>query len=526
MSTPSIHTLAARLAAELFAAYGTNGTGSGVGGHPLRDAFASFGRDAARVQVPLEDTMAAGIDTLQAFLDRRGGDSRDPSTVLAAGIALSALARAYHAVGNDVAVDDGGAGAAPLHWLAAVHRIVRTATSNLELAEMLQTSVRVVAQTTGADACAVVLYDETRDSLELRAAVGLNPSEIGAVRFRLGVGITGLAAAERRVVAAPDARAHTAFQSYPPLGEDLYASQISVPMLIHRGEERERLVGVLNLLTLTRREFSDDEIAFLQTVAGELAIGIENAELYSRTDARLRRTIAELRTLQRVSHTIASTLDLDAVLRLIAEQAMLLINAEAAAIFRLPHPSAASNVAAGVTVAPTIEYRVGRDRFVADEPARDAFVKEVMRTGTPDAMAIEYDDGGSNRLFCLPLRSARETLGALCLRLAPDAELSEDDLGLLQAFSDSATLAIENARLYQDARYGLETASALLQEMHHRVRNNLQTVAALLSLHLRRAGDAPWAASIARGDQPGSGHRRRPRPAQRRTPPGRHRRST
>ncbi len=261
-------------------------------------------------------------------------------------------------------------------------------------------------------------------------------------------------------------------------------------MLIRGGSAPERLVGVLNILTVERREFAPDEIAFLQTVAGELAISIQNARLYSRTDARLRRKIAELRTLQRVSHTIASTLDLGDVLRLIAEQAMQLINAEAAAIFRLPHRRGAAS-----HVVPTIEYRVGETRDLVDESDRAQLVRRVTRTGTAQAVPMDYVDG-SSRLFCLPLRSARETLGALCLRLPPDAELTEEELGLLQAFSDSATLAIENARLYQDARHGLETASALLQEMHHRVRNNLQTVAALLSIHLRQAEDAPWAVHL------------------------------
>jgi two-component sensor histidine kinase len=78
--------------------------------------------------------------------------------------------------------------------------------------------------------------------------------------------------------------------------------------------------------------------------------------------------------------------------------------------------------------------------------------------------------------------------------LRPGAELTEDELGLLQAFTDSASIAIENAQLYQEARRGLVTASALLQEMHHRVRNNLQTVAALLSIQIRQdesASSAP-----------------------------------
>ncbi len=179
------------------------------------------------------------------------------------------------------------------------------------------------------------------------------------------------------------------------------------------------------------------------------------------------------------------------MLRLIAEQAVELMDAEAAAIFRVPHRSGGSSR----EVAPTVEYRVGHAGNFVDESDRDHLIWQVVRSGAPQAIDNAYADG-SNRLFCLPLRSARETLGALCLRLRAGTELTEDELGLLQAFSDAATLAIENAQLYQDARHGLETVSALLQEMHHRVRNNLQTVAALLSIHLRQEEDAPWAVHL------------------------------
>ncbi|CAA9574280.1 MAG: hypothetical protein AVDCRST_MAG49-3982 [uncultured Thermomicrobiales bacterium] len=499
MSTATpIRELADRLAVDLVQAYeqarvatgngGTKHQAQLASGQPLRDAFGAFGEEAAGAGVSLEDAMAASVEALQHLFERFGGHTADPATMLAAGIALAATARAYDIDGRPPTPTRDQELPTQLSRLAALHRVNRAVTAHLELSEMLETSVRVVSETVGSDACAVFLYDSATESLALRAAVGLNPASVGAVTIRPGVGITGRAAVERRPIAAPDAHVHEAFLDSPGMGDNVYASQVSVPMLL-RGANK--LVGVLNILTVGRRTFDDDEIAFLQTVAGELAISIENARLYSRTDARLRRKVAELGTLQRVSRTVASSLDLDQVLRLLAEQAVELINADAAAIFRLPHPPGGKPSG---EVNPTIEHFVGDEREVVG-PNRDRLVRQVVRTGASQAVDIDYVDG-SGMVFCLPLRSARETLGALCLRLRPNTELTEDELGLLQAFSDSASLAIENAQLYQDARHGLETASALLQEMHHRVRNNLQTVAALLSLQLRSAEDAPWSVQL------------------------------
>jgi two-component sensor histidine kinase len=409
--------------------------------------------------------------------------------MIAAGIALAALARSYDRNREtEVASEtpDDTLLATQLARLSALHRINRAATANLKLSEMLETVVRVVAETTGSDACAVFLYDPATDSLALRAAVGLNVASVGALTIRPGMGISGLAAVEGRPIIAPDAHRHTAWLSMPAVGDDAYTTQVSVPMLI-RGANR--LVGILNILTIERRTLDDDEIAFLQTVAGELAISIENARLYSRTDARLRRKVAELGTLQRVSRSVASSLNVTEVLRSITEAAVELINAEAAAIFRLPDESEAS----GAPVQPSIEYRVGEARQITDELQRNQLVREVIQSGTAQTKEMAYLDE-VRRLFCMPLRSPRNQLGALCLRLRPGAELTEDELGLLQAFTDSASIAIENAQLYQEARRGLVTASALLQEMHHRVRNNLQTVAALLSIQIRQdesASSAP-----------------------------------
>jgi two-component sensor histidine kinase/putative methionine-R-sulfoxide reductase with GAF domain len=488
VKTAPIHDLGDQLIADLRKSYPSHAAGS-AGAQPLRDLFAAFGAQASRAGLRLEEAMSAAVAALQDLFDRTGGHGGDAATALAAGTALAALATAFHDEARLLEGLDADEPDAPLPWLAALRRINRSATADLNLTDRLETAVRVLADTTSADACGILLYDEPTDTLALRAAVGLNPIAVGALTMHPGAGITGLAAAERRIITSDEVNGDDANPLAPATGEGVYASQIAVPMVLSREGKPETLVGVINLFSISRRKFSEDETTFLQTVAGELAIGIENARLYSRTDARLQRKIAELGTMQRVSHTIASTLDLEDVLRLIAEQAVSLFNVEAAAIFRF------SGRDGSATEPLTIGYRVDRARDVVDEPGRDEVIREVMETNAARAVDMDYLDG-SGRLFCLPLRSAREPFGALCLRMPSDAELPEDQLGLLQAFSDAATMAIENATLYEETRRGLEVASALLQEMHHRVRNNLQTVAALLSIQLRHHESAPWASHL------------------------------
>lgn len=477
--------LAKQLSAELNASYEPKRTTPVTAGRPLAEAFAHFGRSAVVAGITLEDALAASTQVLQSLFARFGRGSLDETSFHTAGVALAAVSRAYEqdqSAGEYVPPLDTSFPDTQHARLQALHQINRAATANLQLPEMLSTVAEVVRTTTDSDASAIFLYDESTGLLSLQATVGLNPGSVGNVTVRIGNGIIGRAAIEGKLIAAPDAHAHESFLSHPGIGDEQYTSQVSVPILL---QGQNRLVGILNIHSIERRVYDQDELEFLRTVAGELAISIENARQFSGTDERLRQKISELGTLQRITRMFASTLDIEAVLRMITEQAVELVHAEAAAVFR---PSLSTSAP---SYEPIIDYRFGSIRNLVNVEDRDKVVDEVFRTGSIRSGQIAYTDGAAT-LYCLPLRSARETVGALCLRLGAGIELSEDTLGLLQAFSDSAAMAIENAQLYQNAMLSVLTQQTLVQEMHHRVRNNLQTVAALLSLQLRRASDEPW----------------------------------
>jgi two-component sensor histidine kinase len=361
-----------------------------------------------------------------------------------------------------------------LRTLNSIGRLSSTAASEVAIAEFVTSSV---VEVVGGDGCAVFINQPGTDRLKVRAALGFKTGKINDIQLTIGEGIVGAAAAERITIAAPHAAKHPAFVAVPNSGEERFRSEIATPMVT---TDTNELIGVLSLFSVHQRSFDDETVEFLEAIAREAAHAVVAARMRSASEEQLRKKIAELSTLQRVSRMIASSLDLDEVLRSIATASVESIDAEAAAVFRLPAPTASDPDAVSLVM----DYRVGEIRPLVDESSRTRLVLQVIRSGAARITELDYI-GGSNLLFCMPLRSARGTMGALCIRLRPGIELKEDELGLLQAFTDTASLAIENAQLYEEARASVRTSSTLLQEMHHRVRNNLQTVAALLSLQLR-----------------------------------------
>src|SRR5205085_45126 len=89
-------------------------------------------------------------------------------------------------------------------------------------------------------------------------------------------------------------------------------------------------------------------------------------------------------------------------------------------------------------------------------------------------------------VLCVPLEVKRNVLGCICIYSSHRYLLSEEQMQLVITFANEAAIALDNARLYEEARHGLEIKTILLRELHHRVKNNLATVAGILSLQMRR----------------------------------------
>jgi two-component sensor histidine kinase/putative methionine-R-sulfoxide reductase with GAF domain len=393
-----------------------------------------------------------------------------------------------------------------LDELEALHKVNSAVNSSLDLDSVLSLTVQSVTEVMSVDVCAVYVFERENDSNEetmlLRAAKGLNPRHIGTTTIKVGEGVTGAAAKEGKPISVYDIWADTRFRSTPTPNEDSSRSMLSVPIILFT---REQLIGVINVQSHAYRSWTTEEIRFLEMVAGEIAMAIENARLYQQTDERLRQKVQELTTLQHVTKLIAATLDYNHVLNLIVEQASQLVKADMACIYELKEGSQYLTIVANHGLSEDYiknmrvklgEGPVGRTAEL-NRPVNVWDAHFELHRGEEFYYKNQYRSA-----MCVPLEGGRGVLGVICLFTHEQSYFNDEQLQIISAFADQAAIAIENARLYEEERRGLTIKSALLQEMHHRVRNNLQTVAALLSMQMRRAQSkevaGPLSESVAR----------------------------
>src|SRR6185437_12356287 len=355
--------------------------------------------------------------------------------------------------------------------ITALQRVNTVATSSLDERTVLTKVVDAVAEVMGVAVCSIYLLQGS-NTLLLGATYGLSSSAVGAARLSLGEGLIGWAAQHCQTTNVPDIWCDTRAKYLPETKEDPYHSILAVPIMATGGEA---ILGVISVQTRECREFTADEITFLEMVAGQLALSIENARSYGQTDARLHQKVAALTTLHQIVVAVAGSLELRRVLDTIAEQALTLCQCDGSAIL----------VRKGQQPHLRIEATLG-----VDNPEHRDFIQRIALAAMQQrAQRTDVLPGPSSEaaraLVCVPLRGQGSTLGVLVVVGKPGQTFDGETCDILNDFASVAALAIENAQLHQATRRNLESKSVLLAELHHRVKNNLQTVASLLSLALR-----------------------------------------
>lgn len=285
---------------------------------------------------------------------------------------------------------------------------------------------------------------------------------------------------------------------------------VSVPLMA-----KGRLVGALQLGTGAVRPFSSDQLSLLWAIGQQVGVAVENARLYQaeqdrRAEAERRRQVAE--GLRDALAILNSQQSLDQTLQYITAQARQLLGSDAIALFRLDPEQRMLRIQAAEglepeyvaqMVVPVGKGAVGRTVLErrpvrVDDIASIAADLASLPIG-PDVHRLAWLTATRYKtLVGVPLILKDEVYGALLLYYATVSDLSEEDTKLAAAFADQAALAIQNARLREQAGAAAAVAerNRLARELHDSVTQSLYsaTLYAEAAARLLSSGDTYQAA--------------------------------
>jgi GAF domain-containing protein len=153
-----------------------------------------------------------------------------------------------------------------------------TITSEGYLDRILQAISEMVAGTFDSPLCSIMIVDEDRQELVIKAVRSSSPEYLNRMPLRIEDSLIGRVVRERQVVVVDDVVAEQHYQYREIARKAGLSSLLSVPLTTGRG-----VIGTLNIYLGTRRAFTDEELRFAKAVAGQAALALENARLMAET---------------------------------------------------------------------------------------------------------------------------------------------------------------------------------------------------------------------------------------------------
>lgn len=340
--------------------------------------------------------------------------------------------------------------------LSVLHQVAQHISSNLELNELLGRIVDMVINVTSADSCFIYLYDKQNNELTLRAASGKKREILGEIRLKLGEGVTGWAAREKKPVAL-SSKAYTdpRFKTFTSLAEDRYESFLAVPIL-----SKDEIIGVMNVHNKKEHEYPEDQINLLFTISKYLGSAIQNAIIYDEINKKAK----QLDLLSEISRTIVSDYYLKEILQLIVTMTAQVMGSKICSIMLLDEKKQELVIAATQSLSHAYiskaNLKVGQSisgQVVIEK--RPITVRDVTREPGYMYPNVAKKEGLVS-MIGVPMMIKDRVIGVINSYTQKEYKFSTEEIGILQAIANQAAVAIENTRLDQEilaAKEALET---------------------------------------------------------------------
>lgn len=335
---------------------------------------------------------------------------------------------------------------ARLRELTAINKVSQAIISTLDVHEILEKSLQQTVQVTNADQGSIMLTEHNADRLRIVASYGLSPEVVEETSVRLGEAISGYVAQSRKPLLVTDARNDQRFRGFTP--RDEIRSAMSVPVVT-----RYEVVGVMNVSRKEMsRPFSTQDLQLLTTLAGQIALAVENARLFEAVSRRNE----ELSLLMDLGHQLNLTLNMREVLDITVDEACMILRPDACAVFLLDDRNDVLRIRAARNLARVFHRKV---RGILGH----GLLGDVALTGTPAyvedialATRLEYrdlhDQERLRSLLCAPLRVGGLSLGVLTVYTREMRHWDDHEMNMLMALCGQASMALHNAQNYQYQR--------------------------------------------------------------------------
>jgi sigma-B regulation protein RsbU (phosphoserine phosphatase) len=331
--------------------------------------------------------------------------------------------------------------------------------TTLDLDSTLARVAELVRKVIDYEIFAILLLNEKTQELFFRFQLGYTREVAERTRIKVGEGVTGLAAQRREPILVGDVTQDPRYISVLPK----VRSELAVPLIV-----KNRLIGVIDIESPQPNHFTEEHKRLLTLIASRMAVGIENARLYTRSTRQAR----SLLLLNEIARELTSILNVDEVLKRIGELLNRVIDYQMFSILLLNSDGTKLRHRFALRFRENIHLKhdipLGRGVVGYAAEHREAVLVPDVRK---DQRYIQLNPETSSEL-AVPLIYKDKVIGVLDLEHTRQGFFTEDHRRTMITLAAQIAIAIENARLYEEiARQEkrLERDLALARELQFRL---------------------------------------------------------
>ncbi len=339
--------------------------------------------------------------------------------------------------------------------LLLIAEVSRKVAAILNLETLFADTVKLVQETLGYYHVSIFSADRETGTIELQASSSPQFQKRGIV-LAWGTGMIGHAALGD-VVLANDVRQDPRFLPHAAL--ERTAAELSLPLMVE-----DRVLGVLDLQSDRCDSFGEDQISILRILADQIAVAIEDSQIY-----RAQQEQAWVSTaLLQVAEALASESTLEEISGTVSRLARLLLGLEHCALlsyspetneFCLPISASEGDGAQSCAVRyPSEEIPLLRSVW----PGKTAEAESSEALG-PLARLWEPERKNGRRVFAYPLAPRGRLLGVLVAQAGGSGDLATPQRAVLEGIANQTALALDSAALLAAQREEAWVSTALLQ---------------------------------------------------------------
>jgi phosphoserine phosphatase RsbU/P len=331
--------------------------------------------------------------------------------------------------------------------------------TTLDLDTTLKRVAELVRKVIDYEIFGILLLNEKTQELRFRFSVGHSKEVAERMRIKVGEGVTGVAAQRREAVLVNDVTQHPEYISAVP---NVY-SELAVPLII-----KNRLIGVIDIESKNKDTFTEEHKRLLTLIASRMAVGIENARLYTQTTRQTR----TLLLLNEIAQELTSILNLDELLKRIAELLSRLIDYQMFSILLLDAAGEKLQHRFSLRFQENIHLKhdIPLGRGIVGHAAQHKHAV-LVRDVSKDPRYIEANPETRSEL-AVPLIYKGYVIGALDLEHTRRGFFTDDHQRTVTTLAAQIAIALENARLYEEIakqEHRLERDLAMARELQFRL---------------------------------------------------------